>query len=116
MKKTGETVTCAQCGKAFYLRGAYLGTRRYCSRPCYDRSRAPQPRECPGCGKVFQPIKGRQKFCSYACPKRGERNPNWLGGVSADRPGREEFRRQVLKRDGRKCMLCGSRKELHAHH
>lgn len=27
-----------------------------------------------------------------------------------------EFRKKVLKRDGRKCQMCGSKKKLHVHH
>ena len=51
----------------------------------------------------------------------GEKHPNWKGGRSGLYMRlREYFRcyqvKDVIERDGKRCQMCGSRKQLHVHH
>ncbi len=51
----------------------------------------------------------------------GDKHPNWKGGRSGLYMRlREQFRlyqvKEIVKRDGGRCQLCGSKKRLHVHH
>lgn len=65
----------------------------------------------------------RIRGCSEAFKGRhaGSKHPNWKGGVTSLYRRIREFIfkpqvRSVLKRDGYKCQLCGSTKNLQVHH
>jgi thymidylate synthase ThyX/transposase-like protein len=53
--------------------------------------------------------------------KRGEKNPQWRGGITKSaltvRRGVNELRQRILERDHYRCRLCGSRsRQLEMHH
>ena len=90
-------------------------------------------RICKQCGKeqLVSPVFAKRPFCSRRCMAhwqsenvRSENHWNWQGGITeiASRdvlyPGYKEWRKEVFKRDGYKCVLCGCNKsgELEAHH
>lgn len=67
--RTGKPVPCPMCGKETYRCGT--SNRRYCSRDCYEVSRANTvTKVCAGCAAEFQ-VKGsiasRMTYCSRKC-------------------------------------------------
>ena len=75
--------------------------------------------ECLNCGKEFYVPKCRlnsTKYCSIYCfyqykREHVDRNQDWR-----DYPEYDEWRKLVYKRDGWKCMICGSKEKINAHH
>ena len=90
-------------------------------------------RVCIICGKrqMVAPSLSNRPFCGRRCmskwiseKQKGEKHWNWQGGIT-EKPSRDilyegykEWRKEVYKRDGYKCVLCGGNKsgELQAHH
>jgi len=80
-------------------------------------------RRCAGCRAIVtrretEVWKYRLTFCSRSChtkwwadkaaKRSGDKNPNWLGGSRDYRgPNWKQVRREVLIRDGLKCVECG---------
>jgi len=61
---------CEQCGVEFTPHHKNQ-VARYCSRACYARAqKALSPRECPVCGKMFEPRKSISLYCSKPCSNR----------------------------------------------
>lgn len=112
----------------------------YCSMDCRNKDVRPNPRPCINCKVVFEPIKyhsdgdryswdDSKKTCSTKCLRefyrtdesrkekisaafKGDKHPNWLGGVSHHKRSFrgvdwQELRQQAMKRDGHKCCHCG---------
>lgn len=118
----------------------------FCNNLCKSRYGARQPKpnkksqpyvslECVTCGKVFsvhpaQTTKAYPtRYCSQACKHRyisatyrGRNNPNWIGGTKFPNrgPNWSKQRKAALKRDGRRCQICGKRprrkRGLSVHH
>jgi len=119
--------------------------RRCCSRQCNARLSARYcigkkahnnkqvERICVQCGKkkMVAPSLSKRPFCDRKCmalwyseKQRGKAHWNWQGGIT-EKPSRDilyegykEWRRNIYRRDGFKCVLCGCDKsgELQAHH
>ena len=75
--------------------------------------------ECIVCGKIVYRTKSRlenSKFCSVTCRdvylrENANRNQFWR-----DYPEYKEWRKLVYARDSWKCKICGSKKNINAHH
>ena len=119
--------TCIICGKKF--KGSKYNANKYCSRECYniDHSIKGKERECPKCGKKFIAKTSEDKYCSWECyntdrhmPK-GSKHWNQKGGVSMINDNRDSnqyknWRKNVYERDNYKCVSCGSKEKINAHH
>jgi len=59
-----------------------------------------------------------RKYAAKLCSKRsGSHNPNWLGGRRSYRgPNWEVVRKQILNRDGNRCVHCNAETRLSVHH
>jgi len=69
--RRGEELTCPVCGTK-HFKAPSVTNRVFCSRTCYDKSRAPDLviKICPRCGKAFSvnaKIADRYTVCSKAC-------------------------------------------------
>ena len=80
---------------------------------------------CQFCDKRFIPqnYNAKQKYCSIKCfalarigiknkkyGNKGEKHPNWLGGISKEPYGfefNEQLKELIRYRDGYKCQKCG---------
>ena len=125
--KDTPTCICEWCGKTF--KGAKHNANKFCSRECYNNAHSikNKQRECPKCHKIFEVKSSEDKYCSWECyntdrhmPKK-EQHWNWQGGKSLKNDRRDsaeykEWRKSVYERDGYKCVLCGSKEKLNAHH
>ena len=60
--------------------------------------------ECQSCGKVFEAERNTRKFCSGMC-----RGRNWRKSIGKTIP--TSVRLQVLLRDKKKCVYCGTSAE-----
>lgn len=65
---------CGNCGKEF-VAPKTRQNQKYC---CYECSRQAKcvlkPKQCPICGKMFQPRVSRDKYCSKSCSDESKRN------------------------------------------
>jgi hypothetical protein len=125
--KTGKTLTCRQCKKPFYTRGAnVLRGAKYCSQSCYILANVEKviERKCSACNKIFsRSNRPNQKFCSHKCSKTGIHNPNWMPQLTLNllvRRNLRDWRNDVFRIDGYKCRVCGTKGEgrspFNAHH
>jgi len=128
---------CPYCNEIFTIR-LNSPTQRYCSVRCSNLHRCHKTYQgksrnifCKSCGQAITTklSNKRRKFCNKNCyslflqqSQIGSRNPNWRGGVQ---PLRQQvyhtqesikWKRAVLLRDNYMCQMCGSIKQLHAHH
>ena len=104
---------CAACGSKFLSKAGKLHCAECIrviasSKVAAAREARCKPRECRGCGVLFVPSRGNQRFhsseCTIATNKRINRaryrNAKRIGGYGLD-----PFK--VFERDGWKCHLCG---------
>lgn len=119
--------TCQVCKKEF--RGTKYNANKFCSRECYEEAHKikNKNRICPKCKKIFIAKTSEDKYCSWECydqdrhmPK-GEDHWNWQGGKSKEKDKHDSneyktWRVNVYKKDNYKCIKCGSKKKLNAHH
>lgn len=118
---------CEVCGKTFKSKGK--NANRFCSRDCYNQYHNIQNkiRKCPTCGKDFEAKSSEDKYCSWDCynkdrhPPRKDQHWNWQGGISLINDRRDsteykEWRQKVYTRDNFRCVKCGSKLKLNAHH
>lgn len=118
---------CEVCGKEFT--GLKNNANRFCSRDCYNKVHniKNKERKCPTCGKIFIAKTNEDKYCSWECynnnrkPPNKENHWNWQGGKSLHNDNRDsreykEWRILVYKKDDYKCVKCGSKNNLNAHH
>ncbi len=142
-KKYSQKYThiCEICKKEYH---PFRRSQKYCSKKCAAIGRDGKTKKTSQsanaiCGYCGQPLyrKGYLKkiskvfFCDRNCQKKyyvkvfsGEGNPNFrnsqrdysLGqAIRGQRKGKA-WRKAILKRDGYKCQLCGSRKRLEVDH
>lgn len=127
--KNTKEYKCEVCGKIFKS-NEQKNANRFCCRKCYDEWHRIKNKErvCPTCGKTFIAKSSEDKYCSREChlqnlhqKMKGEGHPLWKGGVSKlndhrDNNDYKNWRRQVYERDDYKCVKCGSKEKLNAHH
>lgn len=137
MKKTIRQ-HCPVCKKVF--KSFISDKRKYCSHSCYVNSgkmgKRPKNRlikQCTQCGTdIERPVsnfrEGLNPFCSAKCLSenfsengkiKGNKNPNWNGGVSnpAYRTKWNTVKKQVKKRSNGICEICGKiKKQMDVHH
>lgn len=119
--------TCQICGKKF--KGAKYNANKFCSRKCYDifHNIKDKERICPTCGKKFLAKTSEDKYCCIECYNKNRHMPtkenhwNWQGGKSLQNDRRDSveyknWRLKVYERDNYKCVQCGSKEKLNAHH
>ena len=140
-----ETRQCTICGKDVTRAKSHFSDNVLCSKECTNKFHSIKQlgeknhaynkveMECVICGKHFnvsysrvQAEKG--KCCSVECKRlylselfRGENNPYYKNGehtISHKYRGYNwnEQRELALERDGHKCTICGSEKNLQVHH
>lgn len=134
--KPRKVVICPFCKTPFEVSNK-TKNQKYCSLPCFNRATKKYAGEnnqnwkggkakliCQECGKSYE-IKRCHSFgskhCSLKCHniaigkrQRGEKHPNWKGGISRYPYGfdfNKELKELVRKRDGYKCQLCGAPQE-----
>lgn len=120
-------IKCEVCGKK--ITKNKNDKNRFCSRKCYDsfHNIKNKERECPTCHKIFTAKSSEDKYCSWECYNKDRHMPkkeehwNWKDGVSLINDNRDSFeyktwRKAVYKKDNYKCVKCGSKKKLNAHH
>lgn len=127
--KNTKEYKCETCGKIFKS-NQKDNANRFCCRKCYDEWHNIKDKEriCPTCGKIFSAKTAGDKYCSQAChlyqlhlTNKGENHPNWKGGISKENDRRDSndyknWRQQVYQRDNYKCIKCGSKEKINAHH
>ena len=112
---------CKQCGTHFALDRNQIdrGQGSYCSRACqYEGQKRPRRiYTCLCCGKVFEDPtrnKRKRKYCSRSCGAKAS-----SGKCTKRSDGRpykhEKWMLAVILRD-KKCVRCGVRENLQAHH
>ena len=139
--KKGENLNCDFCGLDIYKRKSAIRPHNYCSKKCCGEGiRKRVFIICKSCGREHQrpysQVKWRGSgFCSRKCKgewmseaQKGEKNPQWQGGVSSInhrlRASKKWkiWRAEVFKRDDYTCCDCGGRSAkgrhiiLHPHH
>lgn len=127
--KNTKECKCETCGKIFKS-NQKDNANRFCCRKCYNKwhNIKNKERTCPTCGKIFSAKSSEDKYCSVACHLyilhqtiKGENHPNWKGGVSKENDRRDNndyknWRQQVYQRDNYKCIKCGGKEKINAHH
>jgi len=134
-KGTWVQRVCQICGKIFYTRKCWLRNGKggkYCSKECQLKAVHSIPRDkkiekiCIVCNKKYKVKKYRaknSKFCSKECYEKGrhlimpkgEKHPNWKGGIS-NRPFLIKKIHKKLKKAIGRCQICGRIDNLHVHH
>jgi hypothetical protein len=123
---------CKQCGNIFRVKKSKLSNHSmFCTERCrYDSQKKPKvERTCQQCKSVFlvhaSDIKYHvNKFCSKKCKdehQQGEAHWRWKNATSENdriRHSKEykAWRTAVFIRDDRKCVICGSKKDIEADH
>lgn len=125
-------VVCGGCDRPFEVHKGQIeaGGGRFCSRRCARKgnTNAKTNRVELPCGHCGEPLLRSKStigatgaaFCGPRCwslHSKGENNPNWSGGQHVRmNPEGTAWREAVRKRDGGRCRLCGSTRNLEAHH
>lgn len=121
-------IKCDVCGKVFTKNKN--DKNHFCSRECYNKVHfiKNKSRQCLTCGKIFEARNSKHVYCSKECYNknrinmpRKEQHWNWQGGISLINDNRDsteykQWRNQVYKKDNYKCVICGSKEKLNAHH
>ena len=127
--RNGEEKTCTVCGQVFYVPAHRVKSASYCSTRCYFAGRWDashrETRHCLICRAAFNvEASDRRTCCGKACQAkrkselhRGARSGFWRGGKTAPYVGEwRERKREVLARDGGRCVLCGATDRPQVHH
>lgn len=142
-KGKSARVECAHCGKERYVSPSRVDGRNFfCNHKCkaaYQFARGSVEIQCQVCGKTFtitrywtrQEDSRNAKYCSRECMaeamslmRRGENNPNWVGGCEQSAWRGDDWGKQTRKarkRDNYTCQRCGyafpsKSSHLHTHH
>ncbi len=119
-RKTGQDVSCLQCGVEFYRRRCEP-TKRFCSATCGNTSRRRKPRvtrACLVCSAGFTvvlnaAISNHGRYCSVACRIESTRRPHRPGKRAGWRTARKHF----FNANNDFCCRCGRRDgRLAVHH
>ena len=113
-KSTQIKLNCKTCLKEFYTMPSNIRrNKKYCSRKCYLSVPKNQSRNK---GKHWT-LTPEQKI-RYTTQQLGEKNHQWKGGISdkRDKPEYKRFLRQVTKRYGKFCIVCGALENIKFHH
>ena len=67
--------TCEQCHSGFttWPSTVAAGAGRFCSKRCYDMSRAIQDRVCAECGGIYRRHRSKGRFCGVTCRNMSNR-------------------------------------------
>lgn len=118
-------LACTVCGGDYWTHLYRAGDSKFCGRACWSVRNPPPPRTCERCGKAITSRDKNARFCCRSCGRKslvGPKATNWKGGKSIldERarlmPERRAWRQAVFARDGFRCVRCGDRGRLHAHH
>ena len=115
---------CPVCDKEFNA----LGQMVNCSPECTKQAKkirtghySTKEHFCPNCNKKFEPVNGRQVFCSDECWR--DANSEKLKAKSYQGAMRFHDKKMfggnreiALTRDGHKCVKCGSTEQIGVHH
>lgn len=144
-KVHGESIVykeCEVCGNEF--KPSHSTEQRFCSTDCssehqsrvrseewqgkdHPLAKSENFRECEWCGSDFR-TDGYDagRFCSQECHYKwrreewvgptGSDHPNWDGGPVDYGENWREVRREILKRDGNECRICGDSSLVDVHH
>ena len=82
-----KSFICEYCHTTFVVEhtGGGIPDRKFCSRECYhQRLQNKINKVCECCGKPFTALphdirKGKGRFCSKSCSKKGVNNPSYVG-------------------------------------
>lgn len=123
-RKKKINLTCQTCGQQYIPKHGRDKTSKFCSRECHTRVQKKDGSRqyfCEICGKKFQRHAYRKaRFCGWECAaigRRGAKSPCWKGGSYrwyGDNWGGQRLK--ALKRDHRRCQMCGKKGFLHVHH
>ena len=117
--KRGIYKICSVCQEKFYVALGASNRRVYCSKKCLFASSIYR-------NAISQRQKGKivseevKEKLSLAF--RGPKSFLWMGGKGLitknlrQHPKYTQWRRRVVKKDGYKCVKCGSKSNLHADH
>jgi 5-methylcytosine-specific restriction endonuclease McrA/endogenous inhibitor of DNA gyrase (YacG/DUF329 family) len=120
-----QVLTCSFCKKTFQRPESHIRSESVCcSHSCASRLRGRKRTKtiasaiCRQCSKTFTFLKSRRPeapiYCSYTCNGLSKRQPNLSGKRCSGQI--ETWSKKVRKRDGYKCVRCGDKRRLHAHH
>lgn len=131
--QNGKIVKCTECGKEFYLSNSQFHIKR-CSKKCANAymsrlyKNRPDRKANLRRAMTFRDFTTPEahermvKIGSMTKPRFGAANNLWKGGITTlqnkqrAKPEYKAWRKAVYERDGYKCQMCGTNKNLHAHH
>lgn len=120
-----QEVECLNCGEAMMRSPSHVHGKNFCDREC-SKEYHQVTLQCEQCGQKFSRTRSALKdrynggtynhhFCSHGClgkwrrvdkeQDQGRRSPQDL-----------EWKSKVIERDGYECRLCGTDRNLEAHH
>lgn len=115
---------CPVCGEEFNALGPTLN----CSPECTKQAKkirtghfSTKEHFCPHCEKKFEPVNGKQVFCSEACWRDANserlKEQSYQGVMRYhDKKMFGGNREIALLRDGHKCLRCGTTEQIGVHH
>lgn len=75
---TKVTNICKCCGKEYQITKCFGDIQQFCSKPCYNEYKKQHSKIrkviCECCGKEFETYHKTQKYCSYECSGKSQRN------------------------------------------
>ncbi len=128
-----QKVKCDVCDKEFEKIPSEINDNNFCSKECFNKFQKKERKTvCDWCGEIIERMPSQtdrceHNFCDFECYGKWkseniikEKTNFWKGGVTEKGYyygcNWEEQREKTLKRDGYKCQLCDSKKDLVVHH
>lgn len=118
-KRVKSTQTCSSCSKEFEAYSYGNPKKRYCSKECRKMGREVQ---CCICGKKVYKKRAildlnQTVTCSRSCSARiALANRYGTDGFPKIHKNWGYLKKKLYKKRGRKCEVCGSVIDVHAHH
>jgi len=132
-----QTKKCLICGEKFFIYLSKYQKGMFCSRKCKGMAQRGKnhfawkggikKHICIICGKIF--YKNNDKFCSVKCYGKWQsinrikdKHWNWKGGKDYENKKIRNnleygiWRKEIYKKDRWTCRICGSKKQIVAHH